>query len=238
MNHQIFKIINFITDTIFPKFCLGCDKEGQYLCPDCSGKIELNVWSACYKCGKRTLNSYVCSDCKNKAALSGLLVAGNWENELLRQLIYEYKYRFIAELKKELSQTLINYIEKNCKTLISDNAIISFVPLHKNRFIWRGFNQAELLAKEISERFNLPMVNLIERSRNTTPQAEIKKQEKRQENIRQSFIVSPALPMPIQNKIILLIDDVCTTGATLEECARTLKSLRPKEIWGLVLARG
>lgn len=196
------------------------------------------MWSSCYKCDKRTLNNHVCNDCKNKTALSGLLVAGNWENELLRRLIYEYKYRFISELKKELSQILINYLKENFKNLTNDNTVISFVPLHKQRIIWRGFNQAELLAEQASRHLGLPFLPLLERTRNTSPQAEIKKQEERRKNIQKSFIISPSLKEAIKDKTIILIDDVCTTGATLEECARVLKPLKPKEILGFVLARG
>jgi predicted amidophosphoribosyltransferase len=83
----------------------------------------------------------------------------------------------------------------------------------------------------------VPFGNLLVKQKNTFPQAEIKKQKDRQKNIEQAFFLIHN-PPALEGKNVLLIDDICTTGATLEECAKTLKPLKPKEIWGLVLARG
>ena len=240
-NHKLKtnELTNWLLDTIFPKFCLNCNKEGQYICPDCFNRIKTNTFPVCYKCEKRSLYSITCDKCKQKASLDGIIIANSWEDELLRQIIYEFKYRFIKDLCKTLGQTLINYVKKDYKTLINNNTILAFVPLHKKRQIWRGFNQAELLAREVAGSLNLPLTNLLQRTRNTNPQAEIKSQDKRKNNINQAFILNNNVNLPsFKNKTIILIDDICTTGATLEECAKALKSLKPKEIWGLVLARG
>ena len=232
---------NWLADVIFPKFCLSCNKEGQHVCPDCFNKIKINSFPICYKCEKRSPNSQTCAKCKQETTLNGLVVAGLWEDDLLRQMVYEFKYRFIKELKKELGQTLINYTKIHYKTLINNNTIFSFIPLNKRRQIWRGFNQAELLAKEASNCFDLPLADLLERKRNTSPQAEVKSQSARKNNVRQAFAIKETTDYPLsffKDKTIILVDDICTTGATIEECAKTLKPLKPKEIWGLVLARG
>ncbi len=232
------KIHAFALDLLFPKTCINCGKEGFYICQNCFEKIELNKFSACYVCNRHTLDNYVCQECKSKTKLTGMLVASQWENELLRQLIYEYKYRFIKEISKPLSQILINYIKMTNKRLLNiDNLFISFVPLHTKRAHWRGFNQAELLAKELCNRLNIPFGSLLTRHKNTSPQAEMKKQKDRQKNIDQAFSLIRNPPV-LKDKNVLLIDDICTTGATLEECAKALKPLKPKEVWGLVLARG
>jgi len=232
------KISNFILDLLFPKTCINCGKEGFYICQKCFEKIELNNLSVCYICNRHTLDNYVCQECKSKTKLTGMLIASHWENELLRQLIYEYKYRFIKEISRPLSQILINHIKMHNKRLLNiDNLFVSFVPLHKKRIHWRGFNQAELLAKELCSCLSVPFGNLLVKQKNTFPQAEIKKQKDRQKNIEQAFFLIHN-PPALEGKNVLLIDDICTTGATLEECAKTLKPLKPKEIWGLVLARG
>jgi ComF family protein len=164
-------------------------------------------------------------------------------------MIYEYKYRFIKELSKNLGSFIVNYIinihkpllndDEHDKTLINSNTIFVPVPLHSKRQHWRGFNQSELLANEVSRHFKTPALNLIERTRNTLPQAEIKKQSERKTNTRKAFSLSSSADNNnLRGKTFIIVDDVCTTGSTLGECAKTLQPLKPKEIWGLVLARG
>lgn len=235
------KLKDFILDLLFPKFCLGCQKEGFYICHQCFEKIEINKFSNCFICGKRTSDNQVCQNCQRKTKLTGLLIASDWENLLLRQIIYEYKYRFIKDLSKPLGQIMINYLKSHQLINSSTNQIILIpIPLHSRRFVWRGFNQAELLAQEVGKYFNLSVrTDILKRTRHTLPQMDIKEQKERQENISQAFSWNPDFNQEIiKNKIIILIDDVCTTGSTLEECAKIFKPLKPKEIWGLVIARG
>ena len=252
------KLINWVLDLLFPKFCLGCQKEGFYICSDCLAKIEINKFSNCFICGKRTADNQVCSTCQRKTKLTGLLIASSWENLLLRQIIYEYKYRFIKDLSIPLSELLVIFLNHSGfftqhLPLDIDSYILIPIPLHKRRLIWRGFNQAELLAKQLNKYLKIPLVNnLIIRSRHTLPQMDISDKSKRIKNIANAFQLNPEWSpgfsqrqeshpkgwSPVRGKIIILIDDVCTTGSTLEECAKILKPLKPKEIWGLVLARG
>jgi ComF family protein len=114
--------------------------------------------------------------------------------------------------------------------------------LYKKRELWRGFNQSKILAQEIANHFTLPTVDdLLIRHRPTALQAEIKNHEDRKKNILNAFSLSKKYSKKnelLKNKTIILIDDVCTTSSTLSECARVLKKLKPKEIFGLVLARG
>ena len=142
---------------------------------------------------------------------------------------------------------MINFLQTNKPTNWStDELILIPVPLHGRRLAWRGFNQAEILTKKISGYFNTELnQSLLIRRRYTLPQKEISNQKERVVNIKSAFALSPKLNLPnntnnnlIKNKIIILVDDVCTTGSTLEDCARALSPLKPKEIWGLVIARG
>ncbi|MBU3901223.1 hypothetical protein KKF25_01090, partial [Patescibacteria group bacterium] len=191
---------------------------------------------------------------------AGILVAADWNNLLLRQIIYEYKYRLVKELAAPLSQLMINFLQTDkLMNYPTDKLILIPVPLHGRRLAWRGFNQAEVLAQKIGDHFKITLVkNILVRSRHTLPQREIKDQSARALNIKNAFALSKyslslrvpqkrgeAIPCdtapnsnPLENKIIVLIDDICTTGATFEDCARTLAPLEPKEIWGLVIARG
>jgi ComF family protein len=110
------------------------------------------------------------------------------------------------------------------------------VPLHKSRKCWRGFNQAEEIAKKISKEIKIPIVseNLF-RVKKTFPQVEMNDHQKRLENITGAFNIKNL--KVFQDKKIILVDDVYTSGATMEECAKVLRNAGAKEIWGIVVAK-
>jgi len=121
------------------------------------------------------------------------------------------------------------------------------IPLHKQRLRFRGFNQAELLAKEVAEHFSIPLeTNVLERTRAVLAQAKIKNHKDRKENIKNIFKINSEFIKKcvkegknlLKNKIIILVDDVATTNATLSEAAKVLKEAGAKEVWGLVVAKG
>jgi len=235
------RILNYLLDLIFPKYCIGCGRENLYVCKSCLNQILILSSAKCFFCDRRSPTGYTCTKCKKKfhTSLSGILVSSEWSDLFLRQIIYKYKYHFIKELADPLAQIMIKFLEADhYKNLLSANTILIPVPLHKKRLIWRGFNQAELLAQKISSRFFIPLnTEVLQRSRDTFPQAEIKNQNNRRNNIRDAFkIINNSIGL--RNKTVILIDDISTTGSTLEECAKTLKPLKPKEIWGFIIAKG
>ena len=215
-----FKNAQFILDLIFPVSCFGCGKEGDWLCPVCFGKITL---------ADRTRET--------SPPLDKILIACDYKNQTVKKLILNLKYNFIRDLAgpigKLMSRKLSRYLLEN------NSAVLIPVPLHKKRLRWRGFNQAELLANEINRDSNIPVVgNALIRHRHALPQAKINDASARKENIRNSFAINPDFRVNLKNKTVILIDDICTTGATLAECARALKPLQPKQIWALVFANG
>jgi len=221
----------FILDLLFPINCLGCGQERQFICPACFEQMPLNR--------KRPLKF-------SSSALTDLIIASDYNHALVKQAIHRYKYDFVKDLAEPLGRLMIKKLS-SCSEISKKNVSLLPVPLHQKRLRWRGFNQAELLALEISQSLNIPMANdILIRTKHNLPQVNIKSSQKRKENIKQAFQISPQLgtvPNPlslsdIKNKTIILVDDVCTTGATLEECAQVLKPLQPKQIWGLVIARG
>lgn len=250
----------FVLDLLFPIHCLGCKKEGSWLCQDCFSKIELNKKQFCPSCLHETISGEFCDVCQTAHKLSGVTVASSYKNKLLQKAIQFFKYRFAEELALPLSEILIAAILKSPFHLLKRemksplikggefqspsipfwkrrNCILIPVPLHKSRYLWRGFNQAELLANEIGKKFNLPVTaNVLTRTKNTTPQTQLNILE-RKTNITGAF--KCLRPNLIADKNIILIDDVCTTSATLEECAKILFAAgHPRQIWGLVIARG
>jgi len=214
------KIKNFFLDLFFPKKCLVCGKSDTYLCADCFDKIEINP----------------IVEHPNNVGLNKLISATNYTNPLIRELIKSFKYHYVQELAEPLSQLLIKTLKTFDTSLKVFNFDIVPIPLHEHRLRYRGFNQAELLAKKVANHFNLPIeTNTLKRIVSTDPQANIKDINKRKNNIENVFEVVPGT---IEGKNILLVDDVATTGATLIEAARVLKANGAKEIWALVVAKG
>ena len=124
---------------------------------------------------------------------------------------------------------------------LESKPIIIPVPLHPKRQKLRGFNQSELIAKEVSKRFGLPFSKrIVIRKKLTKPQAELKKKERLQ-NMTNAFSPSPEVlrisKKPLKGRSVLLIDDVWTTGSTMQACAKVLKSLGAEKIWAFTLAR-
>jgi len=257
-------IKNYFWDIIFPIECLGCREEETWLCRACREKIKLNEKLICPICKKESPWGKVCPSCQGGSFFDGVIVAAPYEQELLQDLIHTYKYQFIPGLQEPLSELMITIIKSliECKQerlgKIIDSGIGSFelnkfmempkvflepkkviiipVPLHRKRLKERGFNQAELLAQKLNSFLGARVeAKILFRQRYTRPQAELGALD-RKENIKGAFVCVPGTNLNGQN--IILLDDVFTTGATMQECARALKQAGAGEIYGLVLARG
>ncbi|MFH0969460.1 MAG: ComF family protein [Patescibacteria group bacterium] len=225
---------------MFPIQCISCNKPGIWLCDDCLNKIILKETQFCPYCEKKiTPSGYVCFECKKKYSLDGMLVAVSYQNKLVSHLIHLYKYRFISGLHEPLGELLLRSILKYEFPL--PDAIIP-VPLHKRRLRYRGFNQSELLAdylgKNITPGFSIPILKeVLTRKKYTHPQMKIKDSGARKKNIAEAFAVPRNMLKYIKSKRILLVDDISTTGATIFECAKTLKKSGASEVFAIVIAR-
>ena len=247
-----------ILDIILPIECLGCAKENIWLCAECFKKIRLIKKDKCLVCKKVSEFGKTHPWCTDKTNLDGVIIAARYGDKLLSDVIYKYKYNFIKKLASPLSEILINKIIELDKQegkpnwvslLFGHNLIVVPVPLHKRRLRWRDFNQAELLAKNLARKFYLDLKPyILERKKYTQTQIELKR-NKRLKNIQGAFRInkewqgqphtkSTLLRGKLKNTKILLVDDVTTTGSTLNECARILKESGALEVWGIVLARG
>jgi len=239
-------IKKFVLDLFFPKKCLGCNCPDTYLCRDCFNKIELSLNNTCFFCGKIIWQGKICIECQKENYLNKVIVATDYKNPLVRDLIKNFKYHYVKELSQSLTQLIIKSLAL-CGILdlpagrqgFPHNAVVLPIPLYKIRHRTRGFNQAELLAQKITNYFNLPLeTNILKRIVPGIPQANIKDDEKRKENIKDVFKINPSSLTKIQGANIILIDDVSTTGATLVETARILKNAGADKVWALVIARG
>ncbi|MDP3741196.1 MAG: phosphoribosyltransferase family protein [bacterium] len=176
------------------------------------------------------------ADCYSRTSiLDGLIVAAEYENQGVKNLIWQMKYNYVKEISSVLSVILSDYFFSNDLVEYFTDFIVSPVPLHKVRLRARGFNQSALIALEFAARAGLKHSPLLYRTRNSKTQVELEKKE-RFENVKDLFA-----PLADENstdiKKVILVDDVATTGATINECAKTLKKAGISEVWGLVVAR-
>jgi ComF family protein len=206
-----------LTELIFPKFCLGCRKRGGYICANCLEKVRPGK-------GGFFKIKY----------LNGLVSLWSYEG-VVRKAILALKYKFAREIAQELAE----YFCQSLKTrfLPFQNPVLIPVALSGKRQNWRGFNQSEVLGKLICQKMNWDFEqNLVIRSKNTKPQVELSRIE-RKANVASAFTLNPKhKSLSLNTKPLVIFDDVITTGATLEEMARVLRSAGAKRIFGLTLA--
>jgi len=240
MPHRFLKLF---FDTFFPWQCVSCKKEVHLsypLCKKCQKNIPINYSFICPVCKKRVIN-FSKRSCFCKTNLFALGVVSFYENPIIRKTIHLFKYQPIISLQKPLADLIIKFLKetKLFSKINQKNLLIIPIPLHKRKRRQRGFNQSELLAKAVTSHFSLNFhPEILLRIKNNLPQAKINNFIKREKNIKDVFQVSnPSLNL-IKNNLIILIDDVYTSGATMQEAAKILKKNGAKKIIGLVLARG
>ncbi len=230
------KIKKFLLNIFFPKFCFSCGREGSYLCEDCKSILEISQHQYCLcQKPKRLQKGGKCPKCQPKI-LSGLYFAIGYQNPLIKELIQKFKYNpFTKELTKSLASLIITHFQLLDNKPNFSNSILIPVPLNEKRLRWRGFNQATEISKELSKILETPLVsNCLIKIKETLPQIELAA-EARKENVKETFRCQNK--NKIFGKKILLVDDIYTTGSTMEEAARVLKESGAKEIWGVVVAR-
>lgn len=235
-------IWNFFLETIFPWQCCFCKEETHHypLCQTCKNNIPINSFFICPTRKKRIFNfSKDC--CLNKKPLYALGITSSYKNPVLKKAIHLFKYQQIISLQKPLADLMIKFLEKTKLYSITkkENFLLIPIPLHDKKKKKRGFNQSELLTKKIALHFSLNYnLEILIRIKNNPPQAKITDINEREKNVKDIFRIPPTKTTFIKNKWIILIDDVYTSGATMQEAAKVLKKYGPKKIIGLVLAKG
>ncbi len=237
MKKFLVKIKNLILYLLFPRtcFCCGIDlpaKEQGFLCKECLKKLKKPGPIICQRCGITLKDGgahcFNCRGTKAKHFKCSLIRSALDFNEPSRSLIHGLKYEKYTNIAKFFAPLMNKTLLENPNMLEAEYFVP--VPIHKKRFKKRGFNQAEVLARELSALADIPVLNALERIKNTKSQTKLTKRQ-RAENIKEAFICS--CPKEIKKKAIILIDDVCTTGATLEECAKVLKKAGAREVYAL-----
>ena len=240
------KFLHVFLDILFPPLCLVCKKRGEkeFLCNGCKKSIEILNGFYCPRCKRRLPEARPCGVCrtpKNIGERFILAAACFYNNATVRELICALKYKHSAGALAPLSDIARSYFEKVFgveKELYKDFLIIP-IPLHAKKERERGFNQALLIATVLNTYLhpNTSTIhkNVLTRIKNTPSQTEQKNFEARKENVQDCFNVEH--PEKIFKKNIFLVDDVYTSGATMQEAVKTVKNAGVKKIVGVVLAK-
>lgn len=238
------KITNLVLDIIFPKICLGCSKftgknDFDYVCGKCFGEIALKNILECIGCKRETRLGLTCAFCAKENNIDQLIIVAGLSNPLVDKILKTYKYKFVRDMSAPLSviakKRVKNLLLKGFN-LFEDNPLLIPVPLRRKRLNWRGFNQAGLLAKDISDTYYMTYRgDILIRIADPKHQADIKAKEDRINNVRNNFAVKDS--ESLRGRTVILVDDICTTGATINECARVLKESGAKRVIGFAIAR-
>ena len=210
--------MNVLTAWLFPARCFGCSKPDELFCRKClSGLPAHSVSRAKF--------------------ISAIFSASQYNNPALKSAIKSMKYRSGRKIAAVLGDFLAQALKANMTAVIKESPLVLAIPMSASRLRERGFNHSEFLSRTIAESLSLAFIpGALKKIRNTNPQAECRVRRERLENIRDSFGVNPNLDF--RGKNILLVDDVSTTGATLNEAARALKEAGAARIYAAVVARG
>lgn len=220
LTSAIEKVVNLIS----PYECLVCNYEGRVVCQQCwQSNVPLRK-PACFWCNTISQDGRTCSKCKRKTHLDGAIIPYRL-NGLVEQCIYELKYYHNREMAKFLADSIYN----NLDDMKFD--YISYVPATGKNQRRRGYNQSKLLAKEISRIQDIPLHNSLSRVSHTD-QIGLNRPD-RLASVKGNFIPNKRY----DNKNVIIVDDVLTTGATVNECAKTLKQAGAKKVWTVVVAK-
>ena len=227
---KLTQIRDLLLDLIFPQRCIGCGADGELLCLSCLKLFPRLTPPYCDCCAVPFSGGRLCPNCLNlPPAIDGIRSLFLHEG-LARDAVHHLKYRNLKGLARPLAELMAEYLKSN--PLPVD--ILVAVPLHSKRMRQRGYNQSDLLAEELSRLINLPTASgSLVRLRNTPSQVSLGA-EARRSNVQGAFRCENP---DYQGKGVLLIDDVCTTGATLNACALALKEAGAASVWGLTLSR-
>ena len=230
--------MNFLIELLFPRRCPVCDKPvdkmGRYICTKCRKKIRYVQSPFCFKCGKslKDERQEYCEDCKNA---NHIFDRGRalYEYDTVKEAVYRFKY----EGRKEYADFFGKELAGKLGGLIKDwnaDAIVP-VPLYKEREKERGYNQAALLARALGQELHIPVnEKFIYRKKATEAQKKLKGKE-RQNNLKNAFKIGQN---DVKLKTIIVVDDIYTTGATMDEMARCLKNAGVSKVYCISLAVG
>lgn len=232
-----------ILDLLYPPRCEVCGADAREpFCADCRAQIEYITEPFCLRCNVPLApweaDAVLCPECKRSRSPLLAVRSVGLHVGTLRSAVLAFKFGGAARLASTLAEMLLEVVfaEAERSGGIPVSRVDAIVPavLHHARRRWRGFDQSVLLSRSLSRLWQVPMVKALVRRRHTVPQTALTPDE-RKRNLRGAFAVPGNVD--VRGKVLVVVDDVMTTGATLEACARALTLAGAKEIYGLTVTR-
>jgi ComF family protein len=220
-------MIEQILSLIAPHECLGCGLEGRLLCGQCANQLP-EVAARCYRCYRLSPGFKTCSACRRVSKVASVKSV-TYHEKLARQLVWKFKFDNAQAAAAEMAKLMESAVDK------VDNlpSVITHAPTATSRIRYRGYDQAQLLAKAVARQTGLPYQASLRRMGQHRQVGASRSQRVAQ--LKEAF--RPINTSGIWGARIILIDDVLTTGATLEAAATVLKTAGAKRIDGLVFSR-
>jgi ComF family protein len=227
-------LLKSLADFVYPPVCYGCDTEVEegLVCEGCRLALFTHELAVCPKCGRPcTRTAETCGQCEEKFSLSRVRALGLYAPPF-DKLVHAFKYSGKTKVGELLGRALSALVQQD-EVLSAADAVCP-VPLHPARLRERGFNQSLLLAAAISMGTGIPLVESLTRKENTVTQTRKMTPEKRRKNVERAFRLRP--DANVDGKTVLLVDDVMTTGATLDQAAQELLKGGAASVLGAVVA--
>jgi len=219
-----------LLDLVYPPRCPGCGRMGIAFCERCRAQVELILPPVCRRCGCVLPQEGLCARCRALPSSLDAVLAVAVFADPLRPAIHALKYENNTALAAPLGSMMVELWRRGGAPQAD---LILPVPLHTRRQAERGYNQSRLLARVLGRGVGVPVdEHTLIRERPTLPQVGLDVTERRQ-NVEGAF----ACRGDLRGKTVVVVDDVCTTGATLEACAAALRAGGAAGVWGFTLAR-
>ncbi len=231
LNAEINGLGGRLLDLLFPPRCVNCKQTGSALCPQCFDRIHRLQPPFCERCSHPLISAQApCPECHAHPRRITRIRAAAWHEGVVREAIHALKYK----RRRDVAASLAKLLAPVCAEFQPPPDLITSVPLHPERQRTRGYNQAELLAEQTARAMRWVHVRALERTRATADQIGLSARE-RHANVAEAFRVSAV--RDLTDRHIVLIDDVCTTGATLDACAAALFARGAAAVYGVTVAR-
>lgn len=232
-----------LLDIVYPRKCAICNSiSPQSLCEKCMPSVVYIVSPFCLKCGRQLPQNIKfnsdCKICRNEYFKFSMCRSVMQYNETAESLIKKFKYQGKRNIAPFLVDLIFGYFNTADENILAEKRfdIVTSVPLHVSKQKQRGYNQAQVLALEIADRLKIPYDDILNRVRATDSQTGKNKKD-RKTNVKKAFKVISTKKEKIVGTNILLIDDVFTTGSTVNECSKTLLYAKANSVTVLTLAR-
>jgi competence protein ComFC len=216
------KLIGFVA----PHDCAVCAQPGEVVCVECARSAFVRKVPSCFYCNRLTLDGRACPVCVRKTSLRGANVLWRYDGHV-KPLVYRLKYANDRAVAGFMAAQLTGHFD------LSGYDVVTAVPSDGRALRQRGYNQAEILARSVAKGTSLPYRATLLRTAHAS-QTQLRRSQ-RLEAVKGNFVCYN--PRDVVSQRVLIVDDVMTTGATMNECARMLKAAGAKQVWGLVVAK-